>query len=123
MSGNVVGGVDKNEAREVTHGVHQVCLPSVIGNVTWCPEVDVDDVEGATEWPGKNKFAVTSDGTIGSDAVRALEYPTGDVFATMRPEKTEADAVECFINSHMASRGGGMVGREDVATEGEGYNN
>jgi hypothetical protein len=49
--------------------------------------------------------------------VRAAEYPVGNVAMAMRPEKVEADVVECFIDAHVASSRGSMVGGENVAAK------
>jgi hypothetical protein len=87
VSSDVVGGINKDKAGEITHGVHKISLATIIGNVTGSPEIHMKDVERATEGPRKNEFAVTGDRTIGSDAMRALEDPIGDIFAAVWPEK------------------------------------
>jgi hypothetical protein len=46
-----------------------------------------------------------------------LEDPRGDIFATVRPEKTETDAMKGFVDTHVASGGRGMVGRKDITAE------
>jgi hypothetical protein len=49
-----------------------------------------------------------------------LEAPVGYILATVWPEKTEADAMEGFVNPHMPGRRGCMVGGEDIASKGGG---
>ena len=39
LSGNVVGSIGNDKASEVTHGIHQVCLSSIVSNVTGGPEI------------------------------------------------------------------------------------
>jgi hypothetical protein len=87
VSSDIVSGVDKDKASEIAHGIHEISLATVIGNVTGSPEIDVEDIEGTAERPGKDKFAVAGNGTVGSDAVRALEYPVGYIFAAVRPKE------------------------------------
>jgi hypothetical protein len=55
--------------------------------------------------------------------VRALEDPICDVLAAVRPEEAKTDTMQSFVDAHVASGWGGMVGREDVATKRERDNN
>jgi len=118
MSGDVVRGVDENKPSEVAHGIHQIGFATVVGDLAGGPEIDVENVEGAAEGPGKDKLAVASNSAVGSDAMGALEDPSSNVFATKRPEEAEADAMKSFVNAHVTSGRRSVVSREDVATEG-----
>jgi hypothetical protein len=123
MSSSIVSGSDKNKAGEVTHGIHEVSLATVICDFTRSPEIHVKNVKQATERPREDELAVTGDGAVGGDAVRALKNPGSDAFAAHRPKEAETDAVEGFINTHVTGRRGGMVGGEDVATQRQRDNN
>ena len=122
MGSDVVGGIYQNESGEIAHSIHEVSVPAIIGNITGCPEIDVEDVERATEGPRKNELAVAGDRSVGRDAVGTLKNPIGNILATVRPEESKTNPVQSLVNAHMASGRGGMVGREDVATEGQ-WNN
>jgi hypothetical protein len=113
----VVSGSDENKSGEVTHGVHEVCLAAVVGNIARSPEIDIEDVERAAEGPGKDELAVAGDGAVGGNAVRALKDPIGDIFAAEGPEEAEANAVQSFVNTHVTGRGGCVIGREDVTAK------
>jgi hypothetical protein len=117
MSSGIVSGSDKDKTGEITHRIHEIGLATVICNITRGPEIDVENVEGAAEGPREDELAVAGDGAVGSDAVRALKNPGGDVFATEGPKETEADAVEGFVDAHMTGRRRCMVGGEDVAAK------
>jgi hypothetical protein len=117
MSSDVVGGVDKYKPSEVAHGIHEVGLATVVGDVSRGPEIDMENIKGAAEGPRENEFAVASDGAVGSDAVRALQYPGSDILATVGPEESETNTMQGFVDTHVPSRRRGMIGGEDVATE------
>ena len=55
--------------------------------MVWC-------ARGAAERPQKDELAVASDSSVGSDAMRTLEDPVGDVFAAVWPKELEADAMQ-----------------------------
>jgi hypothetical protein len=93
MGCDVIGCIHKDESSEVTHGIQQICFTTIIGNFTRSPEINMEDVKGATERPRENKFTVTGHSSIGGNAVGALKDPAGDIFAAVRPEKPKANAV------------------------------
>ena len=117
MSSNVVSVIDEPEASQVAHGVQQISFATVISNVAGGPKIDMENVKGTAKGPGEDKFTVASDGAVDSDAMRALEHPVGDVFATLWPEESEADAVKSLVDAHVPSRRRGVVGREDVTSK------
>jgi hypothetical protein len=53
MGSDVVGGVDEDKSGKVAHGIHEVGLATVIGDLSRSPEIDVEDVEGAAEGPAE----------------------------------------------------------------------
>jgi hypothetical protein len=75
MSSSIVSGSDENKAGEVTHGIHEIGLATVICDFTRSPEVHMNNVKGAAERPREDELAVMGDGAIGGDAVRALKNP------------------------------------------------
>jgi hypothetical protein len=77
----------------------------------------VENIKGTAKRPREDELAVASDGSIGCDAVRALKDPIGDVLSTLWPKEAETDAMQSFVNAHMAGGRGGMVSRKDVPTE------
>jgi hypothetical protein len=117
VSSGVVSGSDEYKTGEITHGVHEVGLAAVVLDFARSPEIDMEDVEGAAEGPGEDELAVAGDGAVGGDAVRALKDPIGNIFATERPKEAETDAMQSLVDTHVTSRGRGMVSREDVTTE------
>ena len=111
---------DKDKSGEVTHGVHEVSLATVVCDITRSPEIDMEDVERAAQ-SGQEKMSSLLREMVpfDRDAVRALKDPVGDVLAAQGPKETEADAVQSFVDPHMTSRGGCMVGGEDVMAKGQ----
>jgi hypothetical protein len=103
VSSDIVSGSDKDKTSEITHGIQKVRLSTVVGDVARSPEIDVEDVERATERPGEDELAVAGDSAIRSDAVRALKNPIGNVFAALWPKEAETDAMQGFVDAHMAS--------------------
>ena len=93
MRSGVISGGDKYESCEVAHGVHEISFAAVVGNIARSPEIDMEDIEWAAEGPREDELAVAGDGAVGSDAVRALKDPIGDIFATQRPKEAETDTV------------------------------
>jgi hypothetical protein len=93
MSSDVVSGIDKYKPSEVAHSIHEISLATVIGDVSRSPEIDVEDVERAAKGPREDEFTVASDGSVGSDAMRALKDPRSDILATVRPKEAEANAM------------------------------
>jgi hypothetical protein len=55
--------------------------------------------------------------------VRALENPICNIFPVGGPEEAEPDAMEHFVNAHMAGNRRCVVSREDGALEQSGDNN
>ena len=41
----------------------------------------------------------------------------------VRSEESEADAMKGFVDAHVASGGGSVIGGEDIAAKGRGDNN
>jgi hypothetical protein len=117
VRGDVVSSGNEDKASEVAHSIHEIGLAAIIGDITGSPKIDVKDVERAAKWPGKDELTVAGDSAIGGDAVRALKDPIGDVFAAVGPKESEADAVQGFVDTHVASRGRCVVSGEDVATK------
>jgi hypothetical protein len=54
VCGYIVGGIDENKPGEIAHRVHQISVTAVIGDVTGCPKVNMQDVKWAAKWPGKD---------------------------------------------------------------------
>ena len=69
---DIISRCDKDKPGEVAHGVHQISFSSIVSDLAWCPEIDVENVERAAERPRKDELAVAGDSSIGSDAMRAL---------------------------------------------------
>jgi hypothetical protein len=115
MSSDVVSSVDKHEASQVTHGVQQISVATVIGDVAGGPKIDMKNVKWTAKGPGEDEFAVASDGAVHGDAMRALKHPVGNVFATLWPEESEADAVEGLVDTHVPSGRRSVASRKDVA--------
>jgi hypothetical protein len=110
VSGDVAGGVDKNESGEVAHSVEKISFTTIVSDVARHPKVNMQDVERAAEGPGEDEFAVARDSAIGGDAVGTLKDPIGDIFAAVRPEEAKANAMESLVNTHVAGRGRSVVG-------------
>jgi hypothetical protein len=104
MSSDVVSSIDKHETSQVAHGVQQISVATIIGNIARGPKIDMENVKGAAEGPREDKFTVASDGAVHGDAVRALKHPIGNVFTTLWPEESEADAMEGLVDAHVPSR-------------------
>ena len=51
----------------------------------------MEDVEGSTQRPRENQFAVTDDGAVNGYAMGTTEYPCGDIFPTEGPDESEPD--------------------------------
>lgn len=81
------------------------------------------DMERGTDGPGEMKFAVAADRTIREDAVCTLADPIDNVFAHVRPEEPEAEAVQGFVFTGVTGRWGSVISGEDDAAERGGYNN
>ena len=88
LGSNVRDGIQEDESREITHGIQKVRLATVVGEITGCPEIQVQNVERAAEWPGENQFTVARDGTVRCDAMWAREHPRGDVLAAAWPKES-----------------------------------
>lgn len=126
MGGDVVGGSDKDETGEITHGVQKTCLAAVVSNFARGPEVNMKDAERAAEGPRKDKLAVACNGAIRSNAMWAVTnpIPIGHIFVTEGPKELEADTIEGFVNAHMTSRReSSMVSREGAAAKRQRNNN
>ena len=118
MRCDIGGGCYQNEPCQITHCIQEVGFATIVGDVTRGPEVDMEDVEGATERPGKDEFAVAGDGPVSSNAMWALETPVGDILATVGPKEAETNAMECFVDTHMSGSRGGVICGEDIAMKG-----
>jgi hypothetical protein len=117
MGGGVTGGINEDESSEVAHRVHEISFATIVGNLARGPKIDMEDIKGATERPRKDELAVASDGAVRGDAVGALQHPSGDIFATEWPEEPKADAMEGFVDAHVTSGRGSVIGREEIATK------
>lgn len=67
VGGDVVGGDDKNETREITHSIQKVRLTAAVSNLARGPEVDMENAEGAwkssmTEWRGQEGIGLNNNG-------------------------------------------------------------
>jgi hypothetical protein len=116
VGGDVIGSIDENKPGEITHNVHEISFATIISDVAGSPEIDVKNIKRTAKRPRKDELAVAGNRTIGSNAVRALENPSGDVLPAIRPEKPKTNAVESLVNTHMASNRGGMISREYITT-------
>jgi hypothetical protein len=117
MGSDVVGGVDKHKTGEVAHGIQEVSVAAVIGNFARSPKINMENVKWAAERPREDELAVASDSAVGSDAMRALEDPISDIFATEGPKEPKTNAMESLVNAHMTSGRRSVVSRKDVAAE------
>jgi hypothetical protein len=77
----------------------------------------MENVKWAAERPREDELAVTSDSAVGSDAMRELENPISDVFATEGPEEPKSDATESLVNAHVTSGRRSRARRKDAAAE------
>jgi hypothetical protein len=110
VSGDVAGGVGKNESGEVAHSVEKTGFTTIVSDVDRRPKVDMQDAERAAEGPGEDEFAVARDSAIGGDAVGILKDPIGDILAALRLEEAKANAMKSLVNTHVAGRGRSVVG-------------
>ena len=78
----------------------------------------MEDIEWATERPGEHKFTVPGDGSVSSDAVGVLKTPVRDILATVRPKEMQADTVEHFVDAHVSSGRGCVIGGENISADG-----
>ena len=83
MGGDVGGYIGNDKTGEIAHGVHQVRLTTVVGNFPRSPEVNMEDVEGATKGPREDEFAVTGNSAVGGETVWALKDPGGNIFTAV----------------------------------------
>jgi hypothetical protein len=117
VSSGIIRGGDEDKAGKVAHGIHKVRFATVVGDLARGPEIDVKNVEGAAKGPRKDKLAVAGDSSVRSDAVRALKHPVSNVFTAARPEEAEADSMQSFVDTHVASRGRSVVCGKDVTAQ------
>jgi hypothetical protein len=117
MGGGVTGGINEDESSKVAHRVHEIGFATIVGNLARGPKIDVEDIKGATERPRKDELAVASDGAVGSDTMGALQHPSCDILAAEWPEEPEADAVKGFVDAHVTSGRGSVIGGEEIATK------
>jgi hypothetical protein len=116
--GDVREAFDNNHTGKVAHGSEDVSgTVRKIGSVAWLPKVNVEDVERAADWPGKQELAVAADSAVGEDTVGALPDPSYDIGAELWPEETEADAMEGLILLCVRSGGRGVICRKDSVAE------
>ncbi len=113
----MVGGSNKDKTGEVTHGIHEVGLDTVVGNFAGGPEIDMENVKRAAERPREDELAVASDSAVGSDAMRTLENPISNVLATEGPEEPKTNAMESLVNAHVTSGRRSVVSGKDCATK------
>ena len=122
MGGDVVGGVDKHKTGEVAHGIQEISVAAVIGNLARSPKINMENVKRAAERPREDELAVASDSAVGSDAMRTLENPISNVLATEGPEEPKTNAMESLVNAHVTSGRGSVVSGKDVTAEGQRHN-
>ena len=119
MGSDVVSGIDKDKTSEIAHGIQKIGFAAIVGDVARGPKVKMKNIKWTTKRPGEDELAVACNSAIGSDAMRALEDPVGNIFAAERPEETKTNAMESFVDTHMAGGRGGMISRENVPTKRE----
>jgi hypothetical protein len=113
MGSDVVSSCDKDKTSEVTtHGIHKICLSTIVGNIAGCPKVNMDDIKRAAKGPRENEFAIAGNGSIGYNAVGTAKNPISNVFVAMQPEESETDAQKGFVDAHVA-----MVSQKYIASE------
>lgn len=117
VSVDIVSGSDKYKTGEITHGVHEIRFAAIVGDLARGPEVDVKDVEGTAKGPRKDELTVAFNSAGRSDTVGTAKNPLGNVLAAEGPEEAETNAMEGFVDAHVASRRGRVVGGEDITTE------
>jgi hypothetical protein len=117
MGSGVTGGINEDESSKIAHRVHEIGFATIVGNLARGPKIDVEDIKGATERPRKDELAVASDGAVGSDTMGALQHPSCDILAAEWPEEPEADAVKGFVDAHVTSGRGSVIGGEEIATK------
>jgi hypothetical protein len=101
----------------VAHRVHEIGFATIVGNLARGSKIDVEDIKGATERPRKDELAVASDGAVGSDTMGALQHPSCDTLAAEWAEEPKADAVNGFVDAHVTSGRGSVIGGEEIATK------
>jgi hypothetical protein len=58
------------------------------------PKINMENIKGTAEGPGKDQLAIASNGAIGGDTVGTLQHPSGNnVLAAKRPEETKTNAL------------------------------
>jgi hypothetical protein len=117
VGGYIGSGRNQDKPSKIAHGIEKVSFAAIVGNVARCPKVHMQYVEGAAKRPRENKFTIARNGTVGSKAMRALENPVGNVFTAVRPKEAETNAMERFVDAHVAGSWGGMVRGKDVTAE------
>ena len=122
MRRDVGDGRLNNKTSKVTHAGEQVGVATVVSECARCPQVDMQNKEGAGDRPGEDKFLILASLFVGQHTVRAHAHPGGDVAAHLWPEKTETEAVQCFEFLHVTGDGASMVGAEEVTPKGGRHN-
>ena len=117
VGGYIGSGRNQDKPSKIAHGIEKVSFAAIVGNVARCPKVHMQIVEGAAKRPRETKFTIARNGTVGSKAMRALENPVGNVFTAVRPKEAETNAMERFVDAHVAGSWGGMVRGKDVTAE------
>jgi hypothetical protein len=56
MGGDVAGGINEEEPSEVAHRVHEVGFATIVGNFARGPKIDMENIKGTVEGPGKDKL-------------------------------------------------------------------
>jgi hypothetical protein len=77
----------------------------------------MEHVERAGNWPGEHNFMRAACVLICQQAVWARLNPGTYLCFHAGPEKPESDAVQSFVITHVARRGGGVVRAEDEAAQ------
>jgi hypothetical protein len=77
----------------------------------------MENAKWAAERPREDELTVASNSGVGSDAMRAMENPISDVFATEGPEEPKTDAMEGLVDAHVTSGRRSVVGGKCVAVE------
>jgi hypothetical protein len=117
MSSDVVSGIKKVKTGKVAHGIQKTSIAAVIGDLARSQKINMKNVKWTAEWPREDELAVASNRVIGSNTMRALQNPIGDVFAAEGPKEAKADAMEGLVNTHVTGGRRSVIGGNIVAAE------
>ena len=85
------------KAGKVAHGSEDVLGAAISDDSAWLPDIDVNDGKRGRDGPRVDEFAVSTNASVGEDAVGARADPRFDVGTELVPVEAEADAVKSLV--------------------------